>query len=199
MKQVPLILCCSVLKREILSVLGTMPEADGLVFLDSMLHMRPLSLHRDMQRVLSEQKNRPCLIVYGDCHAHMHEMEQVPGRVRLPGVNCAELLLGPERYAACRREKTFLFLPEWTERWQEVFHKELGFSDRELAREFMGETRKRLAYLDTGLVPVPTKTLDDIASFFNMPVETIPAPLDHLARAVETALMWLDKGPNHES
>jgi hypothetical protein len=199
MKQVPLILCCSVLKQEILSVLGTMPEASGLVFLDSMLHMHPEGLYRSMKKVLSEQKDRPCLIVYGDCHAYMHEMAQIPGCVRLPGVNCAELLLGPERYAVCRREKTFLFLPEWTERWQEVFQKELGFSDRALAREFMGETRKRLAYLDTGLVPVPTKTLDDIASFFDMPVETIPAPLGHLARAVETALMQLEKGPNHES
>lgn len=199
MKPRILVVCCSVLEKELRAIMKNRRADVDLVFPDSMLHMHPERLHREMERILAEHPAQPCLIVYGDCHAHMENMERAPHRSRTQGVNCAELLMGNERYRNLRKEKAFLFLPEWTERWREVFQEELGFSDGALAGEFMRETRKKLVYLDTGIVPVPVETLKEISRFFGMPVETIRPTLDHLANAVEKALKRLDREDFHES
>ena len=199
MKPRLLIVCCSVLKKEVSEIMKNHSTSVDMVFLDSMLHMNPERLRLEMERVLSDHPDQPCLIVYGDCHAHMEQMEQCPHRARTQAVNCGELLTGQERYRDFRREKAFLFLPEWTERWQEVFQKELGFSDPVLAGEFMRDTRETLVYLDTGLVAVPVETLKDISRFFGMAVETVGVPLDPLAEAMEKALKRLESEGSHES
>ncbi len=182
------IICCSVLRREIESFLvQEYPEAEA-VFLDSMLHMHPEKLRQAIDEAMAARTDRGCLLVYGDCHAHMREASGRPHCVRTGAVNCGELLLGQELYQSYRKQKAFLFLPEWTERWREVFQKELGFFDQSLAREFMQENQHRLVYLDTGLIPVPEKTLDKIAGFLGMPVEVVAVPLSQLRQAVQSAV-----------
>ena len=180
-------LCCSVLRDELRPFLAdNYPEAE-LLFLDSMLHMRPQRLEETLDRALGERAGRRCVLVYGDCHPRMREAASRPGCARTQGVNCGELLLGHQRYRQLRRAGAFLFLPEWTRRWREVFVDQLGFIDVELARQFMRESRQRLLYLDTGREPVPYGTLDDIETFFAMPVEVLPVALDHLQKAVRAA------------
>jgi hypothetical protein len=188
MKKTLTMICCSVLKKELEAVLNMKYQDSEKIFLDSMLHMRPDKLHRAMKHVISDRSDKPCLIVYGDCHAYMKEMEHRPHCARTAGKNCGELLLGKEQYKACREEKAFLFLPEWTNRWKEIFQHQLGFSDPALAREFMQENMTHLVYLNTGLVPIPEKTILDISDFFGMPVTIMETPLTHLALAVESAL-----------
>jgi len=185
-------ICCSVLKKELEAVLDLNYPDSEKIFLDSMLHMRPDKLHRTMENVISGKPDKPCLIVYGDCHAYMKEIEHRPHCVRTAGKNCGELLLGEERYKACRNDKTYLFLPEWTGRWKEIFQHHLGFSDPALAREFMQENMNRLVYLNTGLTPTPEKAILDISDFFGMPVKIMETPLTHLSRAVESALKHLE-------
>lgn len=180
-------LCCSVLREELSAFLAdNFPEAEVL-FLDSMLHMRPQLLEETLGGALDERRARRCVLVYGDCHARMREAASHPGCARTMGVNCGELLLGRELYRQLRNDRVFLFLPEWTRRWREVFIEQLGFNDSELARQFMGESRKRLVYLDTGREPVPLATLQEIEDFFAMPVEILPVSLEHLHRAVRAA------------
>ena len=193
------VICCSVLKKELLAVLVRDPQDTELIFIDSMLHMHPEKLHQVMADIMADKTSLPCLIIYGDCHAYMNEMEQNPLCARTQGANCGELLLGSDLYKTCRNERDFLFLPEWTGRWREVFQKELGFSDPALAREFMKENRKRLVYLDTGLEPVPARTLREISGFFGMPVKTMTVSLDHLRHAVMSALKRLEGGNTDES
>lgn len=184
-------LCCSVLRNELELLLPPRyPEAE-VVFLDSMLHMRPRALEEELHLRLAQRAGRQCVLIYGDCHAHMREDAGRPGCVRTAGANCGELLLGREEYRRLRHEQAFLFLPEWTRRWREVFENQLGFTDRELAREFMAETRKRLIYLDTGLEPPPVTTLADIEEFFAMKVEVLPVALDHLIEAIALAIARL--------
>ena len=180
-------LCCSVLRNELELLLPTRYPAAEVVFLDSMLHMRPRALEEELHLWLAQRAGRQCVLVYGDCHAHMREDASRPGCVRTAGANCGELLLGRKEYRRLRHEQAFLFLPEWTRRWREVFENQLGFADRELAREFMAETRKRLIYLDTGLEPPPVMTLADIEEFFAMKVEVLPVALDHLIEAIALA------------
>lgn len=192
MKKPLTIICCSVLKKELEAVLGLNYQNSEKIFLDSMLHMRPDKLHRTMENVISVRSDKPCLIVYGDCHAYMKEIERRPHCARTVGKNCGELLLGEDQYKACRREKTFLFLPEWTGRWKEVFQQHLGFSDPTLAREFMQENMNRLVYLNTGLAPIPKKIISEISDFFDMPINIMEISLTHLSLAVESALKRLE-------
>jgi hypothetical protein len=156
-----------------------------------MLHMHPERLHRVMDESLTALGDRQCLLIYGDCHPYIYDAEQRPHCCRTKAVNCADLLMGKELYTSYRRRKAFIFLPEWTLRWREVFQKELGFNNPSLAQAFMQENREILLYLDTGLLPVPQKTLDEIAEFFGMPTEVLAVSLDPLRRAIHTALAGL--------
>ncbi|SHO47920.1 DUF1638 domain-containing protein [Desulfopila aestuarii] len=193
------VICCSVLRREIEELLAKdYPEAE-LVFLDSMLHMHPEKMREAIDKEIADRPDRSCLLVYGDCHAHMRETAEGPHCAKVNGVNCGHLLLGTEEYRTCRNSKTFLFLPEWTERWHEVFEKELGFTDRDLAREFMKENQRKLLYLDTGLIPVPQDTLNNIAEFFDMPIGVLPVTLGQLRQAVKDAINRMAQGDTDES
>ncbi len=193
------VICCSVLRREIEYLFAKdYPEAE-LVFLDSMLHMHPEKMREAIDKELVARPDCYCLLVYGDCHAHMRETADKPLCAKVKGVNCGHLLLGKEDYRSCRNNKTFLFLPEWTERWHEVFEKELGFTDRDLAREFMHENQRDLLYLDTGLIPVPQDTLNDITNFFDMPIDVLPVALDQLRHSVKAAIGQMMEGAADES
>jgi hypothetical protein len=154
--------------------------------------MHPEELRRTIDAVLAARTDRDILLGYGDCHARMAETCRRPQCTRTAAVNCGELLLGRERYREFRNGKTFLFLPEWTQRWREVFVQELGFTDRLLAREFMQENQRRLVYLDTGLIPVPEQILAEITEYFGMPVEIVAVPLVHLRQAVRDAARLLE-------
>ena len=191
------IICCSVLRRELEAfAVRQYPDAE-LVYIDSMLHMHPEKLRLTIDAALAVRPDRDCLLVYGDCHAHMHETGRRPHCTRTSAVNCGELPLGRERYRSFRNQKVFLFLPEWTERWREVFIKELGFSDKSLAREFMQESQRRLVYLDTGLIPVPENALEEIADYFGMPVDVLVAPLNELHQNVRLAAQHLQTRDAH--
>ncbi len=54
------------------------------------------------------------------------------GRVAV--INCAQLLVGRDRYRQLMREKAFLVLPEWARRWENIMKDELGL-DREMAHD----------------------------------------------------------------
>jgi hypothetical protein len=186
------VICCSVLRREIEEILSRdYPEAE-MIFLSSMLHMHPEMLRKAIDGVLLTRPDRPCLLVYGDCHAHIQETAELPLCTKTDAINCGDLLLGRDLYQTFRREKAFLFLPEWTKRWREVFQKELGFSDQSLAREFMQENQSRLIYIDSGLIPVPEKTLFEISEYFSMPMDIVSVSLDQLRETVLSAVKNLE-------
>jgi hypothetical protein len=183
---------CSVLGREVQTFLSLdYPNAEQ-VYSNSVLHIYPQKLYETIEAALLTRKSQNCVLIYGDCNAHIKAISQRPNCERTWAVNCGELLLGPDLYRSYRNEKAFLFLPEWTERWQEIFQRELGFSDPSLAQEFMQENQRRLIYLDTGLVTVPKNHLQDIAEFFNMPIDVVTVSLDHLRQAVKSAVERLE-------
>jgi hypothetical protein len=180
-------LCCSVLRDELNTFLSLdYPEAE-VIFLDSMLHMRPKLLKETLHAALEQRTDRLCVLIYGDCHGRIREDGQRAGCARTAGVNCGELLLGSERYRQLRNDRAFLFLPEWTHRWREVFTEQLGFTDSTLARQFMQENHNRLVYLDTGRQPPPLLILEEITEFFAMEVEILPVSLDNLRHIVHAA------------
>ena len=187
---------CSVLALEVQTFLSLdYPNAEQ-IYLDSVLHIHPQKLHETIETALEARADRNCVLIYGDCSAHMNAINQRSNCIRVDAVNCGELLLGPDLYKSYRNEKTFLFLPEWTERWQEIFQRELGFSKPSLAQEFMQENQRSLVYLDTGLIPVPRKHLKEIAEFFNMPAKVVAVSNEHLRTSVKSAVERLESKHN---
>lgn len=183
---------CSVLAREVQSFLSRdYPGAEEL-YLDSVLHIYPQKLHKTIDAALAAREKRKCVLIYGDCNAHMKVMSQKPNCIRTEAVNCGELLLGRELYRSYRNEKAFLFLPEWTERWRKIFQQELGFAEPSLAQDFMRENQRSLVYLDTGLIPVPRQHLQEIAEFFNMSVKAVAVSNEHLRQSVKSAVQRLE-------
>ena len=185
-------LSCGVFSKEIESLAREGNPGCRIITLESMLHMKPEELEKEMEKVIAGQEDNKFLILYGDCHPHMHEMQNRENFARVEGVNCCEIFLGKELYTKLQKEQAFIFLPEWTMRWREIFHRELNLEDQEVAGSFMRDLRRRLVYVDTGVIPVPHKTLQEISEFFGMPVEVLNISLDNLRTCLDNALIKLD-------
>lgn len=147
-----------------------------LLFLDSMLHMDPPQLEARLTEALEQKNGDPgCLVlVYGDCSAHMLDLVQRFHCGRVSVINCAQLLLGRERYRRLMREEAFLVLPEWARRWEHIMKSELGLNE-EVAHGLLGENREVLVYLDTGLTPVPEQHMAEFSAYSGLPwrIETV--------------------------
>ncbi|MFA6560706.1 MAG: DUF1638 domain-containing protein [Verrucomicrobiia bacterium] len=178
-------LSCGVLRSEMEALHRQGRIAGQLLFLDSMLHMAPPKLETRLTAALEQAAPRNgssstrVVLVYGDCCARMLDLAKQFRAGRVNAMNCAELLLGRTRYHDLMREQAFLLLPEWAPRWREVVRDELGLSEP-VARDLMGEHRRLLVYLDTGLAPVPQPALEQCSAYTGLPWRVEPVALDHL-------------------
>ena len=184
---------CGIFRKEIESLDPAVLGGVRPVFLDSMMHMRPAALDLALSRAISRHPGKRFLLIYGDCSPHIQNLSARPGVSRVEGTNCCEILLGRTAYRELRKEGVFFFLPEWTERWKDVFLRELGLTAPDVAREFMHEFHKRLMYLDTGVDAIPKDTLADISEYFEMPVEINTIGLECLSQAVDHGLRRLNR------
>jgi hypothetical protein len=192
-------LACGVFRMEI-EALASRGKIDcKIIMLESMLHMRPARLEQVMDRVMAAEPDNKFLILYGDCHPRMHEMQIRENASRVAGINCCGILLGGEVYRKLQKDQVFIFLPEWTLRWRDVFAHELGFEKPEVLQAFMKEHQKGLVYVDTGVMPVPEKILRDISEFFDMPVEVMRISLDTLLQGINKALRKFTSQDQHDN
>ncbi|MBI4978463.1 MAG: DUF1638 domain-containing protein [Spirochaetes bacterium] len=182
-------LSCGVFRNEVEELRRRGDLDCEVMFLDSMLHMNPRALDRELSHIVDGDASKHYLILYGDCHPHMHEMQAKKNTVKAGGLNCCEILLGKSAYRELQQSGAFIFLPEWTMRWKEIFTRELGFEKPDMARSFLQEHRTRLVYVDTGVIPVPVQTLDEIAAYFSMPLDVMHITLDILLENIRNALL----------
>lgn len=183
-------IACGIFKREIGVLIRSGRLSLPCTFLDSMLHMMPALLACRLEETLAGKDRRKVVLVYGDCHPRMFEFRSGGDICRTVGMNCCEIILGREKYRELRDNGAFFLLPEWTERWAEVFQQSLGFN-ADTAKVFMGEMHTRLIYLDTGIIPVPHKALQTAAEFCGLPVEIMGVTLDHLLKTIVEAVARL--------
>jgi hypothetical protein len=162
--------------------------AGELLFLDSMLHMDPPLLEATLTAALAARSGQTgtLVLVYGDCAAHMLDLVRRFRVGRVSVINCAQLLLGRERYRQLMREEAFLVLPEWARRWEHIMKSELGLNE-EVARGLMGENRGVLVYLDSGLVPVPEQHLAAFSAYSGLPWRVEKVSLDDMLAALLAA------------
>ncbi|OHB32623.1 MAG: hypothetical protein A2X84_14095 [Desulfuromonadaceae bacterium GWC2_58_13] len=182
-------LCCGVVKAE-MEELKRRGSIDGtLLFLDSMLHMNPARLEKTLTATL-EQLSTPSadlVLVYGDCSARMLDLVRRFRVGRINCTNCAQFLVGRDRYRQLMNEEAFLILPEWAARWEHIMKNELGLNQR-VARDLMGENRRILVYLDTGLTPVPEQELAGFSTYSGLPWRVEAVPLDIMRQELLEAL-----------
>lgn len=176
-------IACGIFKREIEELIRSGRLVLPCTFLDSMLHMMPALLACRLEETLAGKDHNRIVLIYGDCHPRMFEFRDSATIRRTIGMNCCEIILGRKRYRELRNQGAFFLLPEWTERWAEVFQQNLGFTAGN-AKDFMGEMHTSLIYLDTGITPVPHKALRAAAEFCGLPAEIIHVTLDHLLQTI---------------
>jgi hypothetical protein len=192
-------LCCGVIRAE-MEELHRRGLIDGeLLFLNSMLHMDPPQLETRLTEALCQrQGNSGCLVlVYGDCAAHMLDIASRFRVGRVNVINCAQLLVGRERYRQLMREEAFLVLPEWARRWEHIIKNELGLN-RSVAHDLMGENRGVLVYLDTGLIPVPEQQLHQFAEYTGLPWRVEEVTLDTMLQTLLDARTEADIREHYE-
>jgi hypothetical protein len=150
-------------------------------YLDSMLHMAPEKLCSLLNTQIEGSLGRDgrAVLLCGECHPAMHEQEKQKGVCRVEGVNCCEIILGSERYRSYLKKGAFFLMPEWVERWETVFRKELGLSET-TAKHFIGTMHSQLVYLDTQVQPVPEALLAEISRFTGLSWRCVSVSLNHL-------------------
>lgn len=189
----PHLIACSVFRRELDSLIASGAIPASVTYLDSMLHMFPEKLEVQLSAALADTRahSQKTVVVYGDCHARMVDMSEKSDVGRTCGINCCEIILGKDEYRRLRKEGVFFFIPEWAMRWKEIFFNELGLT-RETVGPFFRDMHTRLMYLDTGLIPVPVRELDEIAALTGLPMEVRVTSLDELRKSVRRALQELE-------
>jgi hypothetical protein len=152
------------------------------------MHMVPVKLDKRMHKLVEAERERghKVLMVYGDCHPHMHDLEQADDVARTKGIHCGQILLGKKRYKELLRERAFLLLPEWAMRWREVLSR-LEDLDEATTIELFRERHAKFVYLDTGVVPIPREEIAACSAHFDLPVEIESVSLDHLKARIEDA------------
>jgi hypothetical protein len=174
-------ICCGVLQAEVNALFRRGQITGTVTYLDSILHMLPCKLEDTLKSLLGKTSHEATklILIYGDCCPHMFEMARTRGVHRVDAINCAQLLVGRPRYRELMAEGAFLMLPEWAQRWKEIFRDELGLS-REIASDLMSENRGELVYLDTALVPIPRATLEECSRYMGLPLRIDTLGLDTL-------------------
>ena len=182
---------CSIFKKEIEALQASGQLDLPVDYLNSMLHMVPVKLEARLQEALEATRTRKpeqeVVIAYGDCCGHMEDFEAAPGTSRTVGINCCEIILGPETYRKLRKEGAFFLMPEWALSWRQVFVGQLGLLGP-CAKSFMQELHTRLIYLDTGILPVPHAELAEASAFLGLPVEILPVSLEPLLKNLNQAI-----------
>lgn len=184
---------CSIFKLELEALKASGRLGFPLYFRDSGLHMDPSKLESHLTPLVEGEldEGRRVILVYGDCHAHMADLDARPCVARTVGINCCEILLGREAYRKGRREGAFFVLAEWAIRWREVFQTLLGL-DRNNMEGLMQDMHSKLVYLDTGLVPIPTEELEAFSEYCGLPWEAMEVSLEPLLDSIQAAAACLD-------
>lgn len=179
------VLACSIFKYELEHLKSTNNYDIQIVYLDSMLHMKPQQLQETLDAKISEYRNSRIVLLYGDCHARMIDYESNPYIIRSQGINCCEILLGYDDYNKLRNDGAFILLPEWSVRWKEVFIDYLGFGNAKSTSLFMNDMHKKLVYVNTGFQEINQPLLDEVSEYFGLPLEILDASVSVLRKSLD--------------
>jgi hypothetical protein len=183
------IIACSIFKYELEKISEIISDNIQVNLYNSYLHLFPNELSKNLSEMLDDKlkDNNKVILVCGDCHPFMREMAQKNNVSKVYGCNCVEILIGRELRRKLIKEGAFFLFPEWTIRWKEIF-KELLELPVEHIKSLIHEQHKKFVYLNTGVLPIPYKEIEECSSFFNLPYEIDNISLDYFINSIENSI-----------
>jgi hypothetical protein len=183
----PLLLGCGILRREIRFLLERNRWAADTFFLDSALHIDLAELSGALSAALAKHAGRDMLVFYGCCHPRIDQIVAEAGASRIPGQNCAEMLLGPERFTEELARGAFFLLEDWARRWGHILATTFGADIRVVRSIFQGD-RKYLLGLRTPCSEDFQAEAEAARRQVGLPLRWMDVPLDHLERLLQIAI-----------
>ena len=183
------IIACSIFRYELEKYIATHTDEVPINLFNSYLHLFPMELSEKLSEMVDNKlsQNKKVVLICGDCHPFMKEMGCKNNVTKIQGSNCVEILIGRELRRKLQKEGAFFLLPEWTVRWREIF-KELLELPTEHIQSLFYEHHKKFVYLDTCVLPVPFREIEECASFFNLPYEIESVPTNLFINTIETII-----------
>jgi len=185
-------IACSIFKKDLEKIWEKKSFDFKIIYLDSMLHMNPAKLDELLNIQTEKFSDKNIILLYGDCHSKMLDLEKNKNIYRSPGINCCNILLENKRYKELRKQGGFILIDEWVMRWKEIFQNELGFKNTQNAQMFMQEMHTKLIYLDSGNIEIPTQTLTDISEYCGLPYFVEKTNQSVLEQTITDAINWFD-------
>ncbi len=180
---------CSILKREIEYMRSTGIFSFEVEYIDSSLHMSPMSLSDKMKETVDRllSSGARVLLIYGDCHPFMIDITAQAPVVRTKACSCVELLLGKTEYKKLMKEDAFVLLPEWVVRRRQILMNIPGYKKTDSQNLTKG-FHKKLVFLDTGIYPVSQEDIQECSDIFGLSCETKTISLDVFRDTIYRAL-----------
>jgi hypothetical protein len=143
--------------------------------LPSHLHLFPGQLKDTLQEKFAttaqRQNQEQCKVVclYGQCFQGIDEVCRTHRAVRVPGLHCYEILLGPDCFAQIIADcpGTFFLERDFIEHFREYCHIPLELDDPDMRQLFFGHYR-RLFYLRQPDDPDFSERLIELARFLDL-------------------------------
>ncbi len=182
------LISCSLFRSEIELLRSRQELKMPVVYLNSILHIYPEKLQTVMDKVILREikKEQKVVLLYGECHAYIADYVKNPDVERVKGLNCIEIILGKEQYKRIQKDRIFCFMPEWINRWEDIFKSHLGLN-RENARAFMKDMHSKAVYIDTGVAPIPSKIIQEIQDYIGLSMDIMPVNLNQLLGSINQA------------
>lgn len=92
--------------------------------------------------------------------------------------NCLHMICGRKMVDYLAAQGAYVLTSGWLKRWRRNLE-HMGL-DQPTAREFFHESARRLALLDTGILPDSAEMLSDFGAYLDLPVTTLPVGLEYL-------------------
>ncbi|MBE9467453.1 MAG: DUF1638 domain-containing protein [Bacteroidetes bacterium] len=187
-------IACSIFKKELEALKKEGAINIPIIYLDSMLHMKPDKLNALLSAEIEKYNDYEIILAFGDCSTGMFDIENKHNVKRTKGLNCTNILLGTSEYRKLRKEGAFILFNEWVHRWKEVFIDEFGFKKSESATLFMNEMHTKFVYLDLGDAEIPHDTLKELSDFCGLPYEIKSSTSEFLAKSIFSLNQLFDYG-----
>jgi len=185
-KKAIIFISCGIFQAE----LEYLRKAKGLdwniVYLDAALHVNFDKLKAALTDALAENQ-RPGVdlkVIYGHCHPEIMDILQQYNARKIGAGNCLEALVGPREIRRLNDQgKAFFLSAGWVNSWEKMFA--LGKKDYDFDFKTMFGDYKRIIVLDTGIIPIDEKKVEQFRQFTNLPVRRQFVTLDYLLNLIE--------------
>jgi len=153
-------------------------------FLPPALDANEAKLEAALKEGIAEGGGGKTALLYGSrCHPDMASITRDSGSVFPVPMNCAAIMLSPEKKAELDSQGNFYYLTSSSfKRWKEIYQGERGW-DAADARVNFGFFEK-IFILDSGVAEFSDEEIFDFFDFAQVPVETMEISLDYFKSLV---------------